>query len=145
MDRAVAGGLNDAQFNHALFQKTQRPARMTRRWFPTGQCNELRLSGSIKDFWRGRGLLLFAGQRRLQAFFHKLATGALYCGNTGLQSFRNPIVTPAATVRRYICLEQYPRLEQSIRHLPPRADHILKLRPLICIQSNNILHNRTTF
>ena len=121
------------------FSRRRKEQRATRRWFRTGQCNELRLSGSIKDWGRGRGLLLFTGQRRFKAFFHKLAAGAVYCGNTGIQSFRNPLAIPAATVRRYISLEH------SIRRLTARADHILKPQPFISIQSNNILHNRATF
>src|SRR5208282_5144141 len=68
VDRVVAGLLDDVQFDDLLLEQAQTPTREPLGSRRAGQSDQFRLGGSVENPRPGGVRIVFAGQRRLEAF-----------------------------------------------------------------------------
>jgi hypothetical protein len=105
-DRVVAGSVNDLQFHDLLFQQLQRPPLATLRRFGTGQGNQLRFGGAVKDARSGRGWGMLADKHGIEAFFHQLLAGPSNGVDAGIEGGGDFAVPPSFASLRGISLQQ---------------------------------------
>ena len=79
-----------------------------------GQRDQLCFRGAVKNPGTGRVRIVFARQRRLEAFLHQLPSCSLDSGDAGVQSLGDPAVAPAFARLRDIRLQQDARLRQQL-------------------------------
>ena len=93
-DRVIAGALDDVQFHDSLLQQLQRPPLATLRRCGTGQGDQFRLRGPVKDARSGRGWRMLADQHGLEPFFHQLLASSGHRVGAGIEGRCNLAVTP---------------------------------------------------